>query len=47
MRGFLLLGLVLFASGCPLSVYQLDRLPDSQPLAESELFNRLPWAAAQ
>ncbi len=35
----LLVGLLLGLTGCPLSLYQANRLPESRPLAEPVLFN--------
>ena len=35
-----LVGFILVLSGCPFGVNQLNRLPDSKPLAEPVLFNR-------
>jgi len=40
MRALLLVCLTLALGGCPFSIYQLDRRPEEQPLAEPVLINR-------
>jgi hypothetical protein len=40
MRSVLILGLSISLAGCPLSVYDLNTLPKSEPLGEPVLFNR-------